>query len=151
MSKLINGIIKSMFSLVFLLLFFYDLLPYVHSYLVLYGLNLMDFVNSIYYIPVTVILIITVMLREMLYYKWYRYFFTAFYIAIEVLLLYILLNSGILLINRGSFGLPASLIINFRYLLYLIIFSEILIIISKILRSFYIKNKIKNETDISQN
>ena len=142
MSKLINGIIKSMFSLVFLLLLFYDLLPYVHFYLVSYGLNLMGFVNSVYYIPVTVTLIIIVMLREILYYKWYRYFFTAFYVAIEVLLLYILLNSGILVINKGSFGLPASLIINFKDLLYLIIFSESLIIISKILKSFYIKNKI---------
>ena len=141
MSKLINGVIKSMFSLVFLLLFFYDLLPYIHSYLTSYGLNLMDFVDSKYYIPVTALLIILVMLREIFYYKWYTYFFTAFYIIIEVSLLYILLNSGILFINKGSFDLPSSLVIDFKYLLYLIIFSEILIIISKILKAFYIKNR----------
>lgn len=140
MSQLINGIIKSIFSLIFLLLFFYDLLPYIHTYLVSYGLNLMDFVDSKYYIYVTVILIILVMLRELFYYKWYTYFFTAFYIVIEVSLLYILLNSGILIINKGSFGLPSELTIDFKYLLYLIIFSELLIIISKILKAFYIKN-----------
>ncbi len=140
MSQLINGIIKSIFSLIFLLLFFYDLLPYIHTYLVSYGLNLMDFVDSKYYIYVTVTLIILVMFRELFYYKWYAYFFTAFYIIIEVSLLYILLNSGILIINKGSFGLPSELTINFKYLLYLIIFSELLIIISKILKAFYIKN-----------
>lgn len=140
MSQLINGIIKSIFSLVFLLLFFYDLLPYIHTYLVSYGLNLMDFVDSKYYIYVTAVLIILVMFRELFYYKWYAYFFTAFYIVIEVSLLYILLNSGILIINKGSFGLPSELTINFKYLLYLIIFSELLIIISKILKAFYVKN-----------
>ncbi len=117
------------------LIFLYAL-PYVHNYFMKLGIPLFLFVTTAYYLTLVAVFLVLIFMQHLFKRKWYSSLISAGYLSVEVVILFLIFGSGFLSLHPSIDGISVSVLVDFRLMLYLIIFSEVFFIIADIFKAF---------------
>lgn len=100
------------------------------------GSSFFSIVNQPVYPISVIVLLVIVVLRNLLYRRWYSYILSTVAISIVAFITYTLFNGGILNFTTGFLGANVPVSINFSATLEIIVASELLYGFSRIIKIF---------------